>query len=250
MRVKKQKPQRGAGMEGWVARWYARTRRNDIEDFRHQAQAVAARLHTGSSVLEVAPGPGLFAVELAKLGDFGITGLDISRTFVEIAKENARNTGLKIDFRFGNASSLPFPREFFDFIYCAAAFKNFAEPIKALDEMHRVLRPRGEAVVVDLRKDVPLDELETYLKQSGRSRFDAWLTNWIFRRMLIKRAYTREQFLRMAEQSCFGACQITASAIGYEVRFRKPPRSSPPPPDSGTVQAELPPAGSSASHQA
>ena len=250
MRATKQKPQRGAGMEGWVARWYARTRRNDMEDFRRQARAVAARLHTGSSVLEVAPGPGFFAVELAKLGDFGITGLDISRTFVEIAKENARNAGVKIDFRFGNASSLPFPREFFDFIYCAAAFKNFAAPVKALDEMHRVLRPRGEALVVDLRKDVPLDELETYLKQSGRSRFDAWLTNWIFRRMLIKRAYTREQFLRMAEQSCFGACQITASAIGYEVRFRKPPRSSPPPPDSDTVPAELPPAGSSASHQA
>ena len=250
MRVKKQKPQRGAGMEGWVARWYARTRRNDMEDFRHQAQAVAARLHTGSSVLEVAPGPGLFAVELAKLGDFGLTGLDISRTFVEIAKENARNAGVKIDFRVGNASSLPFPDEFFDFIYCAAAFKNFAAPVKALDEMHRVLRPRGEALVVDLRKDVPLGELETYLKQSGRSRFDAWLTNWIFRRMLIKRAYTREQFLRMAEQSCFGACQITASAIGYEVRFRKPPRSSPPPPDSGTVPAGLPPAGSSASDQA
>ena len=250
MRVKKQKPQRGAGMEGWVARWYARTRRNDMEDFRHQAQAVAARLRAGSSVLEVAPGPGFFAVELAKLGDFGITGLDISRTFVEIAKENARNAGVKIDFRVGNASSLPFPDEFFDFIYCAAAFKNFAEPIKALDEMHRVLRPRGEAVVVDLRKDVPLDELETYLKQSGRSRFDAWLTNWIFRRMLIKRAYTREEFLGMAEQSCFGACQITASAIGYEVRFRKPPRSSPPPPDSGTVPAGLPPAGSSASDQA
>jgi len=250
MRVKKQKPQRGAGMEGWVARWYARTRRNDMEDFRRQAQAVAARLPTGSSVLEVAPGPGLFAVELAKLGDFGITGLDISRTFVEIAKENARNAGVKIDFRIGNASSLPFPGEFFDFIYCAAAFKNFAAPVKALDEMHRVLRPRGEALVVDLRKDVPLEEIETYLKQSGRSRFDAWLTNWIFRCMLIKRAYTREQFLRMAEQSCFGACQITASAIGYEVRFRKPPRSSPPPTDSGTLRAELPPAGSSASHQA
>jgi ubiquinone/menaquinone biosynthesis C-methylase UbiE len=208
-----------------------------MEDFRHQAQAVAARLPAGSSVLEVAPGPGFFAVELAKLGDFGITGLDISRTFVELAKENARNAGVKIDFRFGNASSLPFPREFFDFIYCAAAFKNFAEPVKALDEMHRVLRPRGEALVVDLRKDVPLDELETYLKQSGRSRFDAWLTNWIFRRMLIKRAYTREQFLRMAEQSSFGACQITVSAIGFEVRFRKPPSSSPPP-DDGTVPVE------------
>ena len=77
-------------MEGGIARWYARTRRKDMEDFRREAQAAAARLRSGSEVVEVAPGPGYFAVELAKLGDFKITGLDISHTFVEIAKENAR----------------------------------------------------------------------------------------------------------------------------------------------------------------
>ena len=211
-------------MEGWVARWYTRTRRNDMDDFRRQAQAVAEQLRAGSQVLEVAPGPGFFAIELAKLGDFRITGLDISRTFVEIAQENARNAGVKIDFRFGNAASLPFPRDSFDFLYCAAAFKNFSEPVKALDEMHRVLRPRGQALVADLRKDVSLEELDTYLQQSGRRRLDLWLTKWIFRSMLIKRAYTKEQFLNMAEQSRFGACQIRVSPIGYEVRFSKPPQ--------------------------
>jgi ubiquinone/menaquinone biosynthesis C-methylase UbiE len=102
-------------MEGWVACWYTRTRRNDMDDFRRQAQVVAEQLRTGSNVLEVAPGPGFFAIELAKLGDFRNTGLDISRTFVEIAQENARNAGVRIDFRFGNASSLPFPRDSFDF---------------------------------------------------------------------------------------------------------------------------------------
>ena len=223
MRSKNQKPHKGAGMEGWVARWYTRTRRNDMDDFRRQAQAVAAQLRSGSNVLEVAPGPGFFAIELAKLGDFRITGLDISRTFVEIAEENAQVAGVKIDFRFGNASSLPFPRDSFDFLYCAAAFKNFSEPVKALDEMYRVLRPQGGALIVDLRKDISLEELDTYLKQSGRSRFDAWLTKWIFRRMLIKRAYTSEQFLDMAEQSRFGACQIGASSVSYEVRFSKSP---------------------------
>jgi ubiquinone/menaquinone biosynthesis C-methylase UbiE len=184
---------------------------------------VAEQLRTGSNVLEVAPGPGFFAIELSKLGDFRITGLDISRTFVEIAQENARNAGVKIEFRFGNAASLPFPRDSFDFLYCAAAFKNFREPVKALDEMHRVLRPRGQALVADLRKDVSLKELDTYLQQSGRGRLDLWLTKWIFRSMLIERAYTRDQFLHMAEQSRFGSCQITASAIGYELRFAKPP---------------------------
>src|SRR5215469_13147315 len=221
MRATKQKPQRGAGMEGSVARWYARTRRNDMEEFRRQAQAVAARLRTGASVLEVAPGPGFFAVELAKLGDFGITGLDISRTFVEIAKENARNAGAKIDFRFGNASSLPFPGGFFDFIYCAAAFKNFAEPVKALDEMHRVLRPLGEALVADLSKDASPDEIDAYVEKSGRNWFDAWMTKWTFRHVLLKRAYTKDEFRRMAAESHFGGCQICTGPIGFEVRFTK-----------------------------
>jgi hypothetical protein len=39
--------------------------------------------------------------------------------------------------------------------------------------MHRVLRPGGAVVVVDLCKDASLDEIDTYVKRSGRSRIDA-----------------------------------------------------------------------------
>jgi 2-polyprenyl-3-methyl-5-hydroxy-6-metoxy-1,4-benzoquinol methylase len=96
-----QKVWKGKGMEGTVARWYARTRRNDMLDFRRDAKAVAECLSIGCHVLEVAPGPGFFAVELAKLGDFKITGLDISRTLVEIATENARKRGCEDRIPFG-----------------------------------------------------------------------------------------------------------------------------------------------------
>jgi ubiquinone/menaquinone biosynthesis C-methylase UbiE len=217
-----QKAWKGKGMEGTVARWYARTRRNDMLDFRRDAKAVAECLRIGCHVLEVAPGPGFFAVELAKLGDFKITGLDVSQTLVEIATENARNAGVKIDFRLGNASAMPFAGESFDFIYCSAAFKNFSEPVKALDEMYRVLRPGGEAAVVDLCKDASFDEIDTYIKQSGRSRIDAWMTKWTFRHVLLKRAYTKDEFVRMAAQSRFGICQINVAPIGFEVRLTKP----------------------------
>lgn len=217
---------RGAGMEGWVARWYTRTRRHDMEDFRRQAGKIAQHLPAGCDVLEVAPGPGFFAIELAKLGDFHITAIDVSHTFIHIASRNAADAGVKVDFRLGSASTMPFADASFDFVYCFAAFKNFAEPIEAINQMHRVLRPGGQAIIGDLCKDASIDQINAYLLHSGRNRFDAWLTRWIFRHMLIKRAYTREQFLDMARQSRFGDCQVDPADLGIEVHFSKPAESA------------------------
>ena len=226
MEAIQQKPWKGIGMNGWVARWYTRTRQNDMEDFRRAAKTVAARLRRGSRVLEVAPGPGFFAIELSKLGDFQITGLDISRTFVEIATRNARNAVVNVDFRWGNASAMPFADASFDFVYCSAAFKNFSEPIRALNEIHRILRPAGEALVADLSKDASVDEIDEYVKRSGRSGLDAWMTRWTFRHVLLKRAYTRNDFVRMAKESSFGKADIRSCDLGLEVWLTKAAHSA------------------------
>jgi len=174
--------------------------------------------------LEVAPGPGFFAIEPSNRGDFKITGLDISHALIEIAKDNARDAGVTIDVGLGNASAMPFADERFDFVYCSAAFKNFADPAKALDEMHRALRPGGEALIVDLRMVASIEEIESHVQQSGRGPIDAWMTTWVFRLMLVKRAYTREEFIRMAEQSRFGRCETKVVPIALEVRLAKPAR--------------------------
>lgn len=134
------KPERGLGMEGFIAKWYAGLTKTSLDDFRSLAHQIAKQLPPDASVLEVAPGPGYFAIELAKLGNYRITGLDISATFVDIARKNAAQAQVEVDFQRGNASIMPpFKRESFDFLLCRAAFKNFAAPLGALREMHRVL---------------------------------------------------------------------------------------------------------------
>src|SRR5437868_7426938 len=87
---KRQKGYKGMAMEGIVARWYTRIRRSgsQIEDWRKQAAHLTGGLPDGADVLEVAPGPGYFAIEMARLDRLHVTGLDISHTFVEIAREN------------------------------------------------------------------------------------------------------------------------------------------------------------------
>ena len=101
-------------MEGLVARWYSSNTGKNIEEFKKAAQDTAHRVPSGNDVLEVAPGPGFLAIELAKLGSYRIVGLDISKSFVRIATENATNAGVEVTFREGNASSMPFESNSFD----------------------------------------------------------------------------------------------------------------------------------------
>jgi len=215
------KPYKGWGMEGAVARWYAELTQKSMERFRDLARRTAEQIAPQNNVLEVAPGPGYFAIELAKLGDYKITGLDISKTFVEIARGNAEKAGVRVDFRRGNASSMPFAKETFDFAVCSAAFKNFSEPKRALEEMYRVLKPGGRALIVDLRKDASRESINEAVEEMGLSAANRVITKMTFRFMLLKRAYTRKGFEELVAQTEFRGVEIRENLIGLEVLLKK-----------------------------
>ncbi len=178
---------KGVGMEGGIARWYARNTGKNIEEFRTEARSLADRLAPGSSVLEVAPGPGYLAIELAKLGAFRVVGLDISKTFVAIASANAKNAGAAVEFVHGNAADMPFGAESFDLIVCRAAFKNFVEPLQAIREVYRVLKPGGTAVIFDLRPDASPAGIRAEVDQMNLGWLNSVMTRFILR-MLTRRA--------------------------------------------------------------
>src|ERR1700758_317412 len=213
---------RGIGMEGAVARWYDRSTRKDMKRFR----ALAARLRTvppqGGDMLEVAPGPGYLAIEMAKAGAYRVTGLDVSRTMVELARRNAAEAEVQVDFRQGNASAMPFADDSFDLVTCSAAFKNFSEPHKALEEMYRVLRPGSTALVIDLHRDVPMSEIRKYFSGMGLGAVERWMTVATFRFMLLKRAYTRAEFEQLLADIPFREKEIRIDdGVGLEVWLRK-----------------------------
>ena len=75
VKVRSQMRFKGPEMEGVVARWYAKLRRSEtqIEEYRKQAAQLTEGLAPGAKVLEVAPGPGYLAIEMARLGGVQVT---------------------------------------------------------------------------------------------------------------------------------------------------------------------------------
>jgi len=224
MQANVDKGYKGMGMEGRVAHWYARNTARDLPDFAALAQRVSAPLAAGSRVLEVAPGPGYLAIEIARRGRYQVVGLDVSRTFVDIAARNARAAHVDVDFRQGNASAMPFPDNTFDLIVCRAAFKNFSQPVAAMNEMYRVLDPGGRALIVDLRKDASLEDINAYIRHADLGWANSIIYKATFRYLLLPRAYSKQQFADMAAESAFAGAHVDASGLGFEVTLQKEAR--------------------------
>ncbi|HUI87983.1 MAG TPA: class I SAM-dependent methyltransferase [Anaerolineales bacterium] len=205
-------------MVGAQARRYDQNSREyRMGEIKNEAKEVAQHIRRGDSVLEVAPGPGYLSIELAKLGQYKITGMDISRDLVEIAARNAKEAGVEIDFRQGNASAMPFDENAFHFIVCVLAFKNFKEPLKALQEMHRVLKPGGAALIMDLNREASMQVTKSVAENMGLKGFMAYLAGAIQR----QGAYSRTDLETLIAQTKFKQFSIRDTDVGFSIYLNK-----------------------------
>ncbi len=215
---------RDLGISGRNARWYDKnTRTYRMDEMRGYASESAAQLAEGADVLEVAPGPGYLAIALAGLGHYRISGLEISHDFVSIARRNAAEVGVDIDFQQGSVAAMPFADATFDFIICTAAFKNFHEPDKALAEMHRVLKPGGTARIVDMDRNASNAEFDELVRQMGVRGGEALFMKLAFKHFLRRGAYTRDEFETLFGRSPFDDVSIRKRGTGFSIELRKAP---------------------------
>lgn len=220
-RIKERRTKIVPEMAGRQARWYARQRgtASQLAIVRARAAELADALSAGADVLEVAPGPGYLSVELARRG-CRVSAVDISRTFVEIVAENAHAAGVAVDVRHGDVADLPFPAGSFDAVVCQAAFKNFTQPIRALNELYRVLRPGGTAFVDDMRADSTRADIAHEVAGMNLSPLNARWTRMALG-WLRRRAYTTSSFTALAARSAFRTATIEPDGIGLRITLTR-----------------------------
>jgi ubiquinone/menaquinone biosynthesis C-methylase UbiE len=187
-----QRPVPTTKIKGAAAKWYVALTEELLGDFKALARRIATKIPADARVLEVASGPGNFAIELAKLGDYQIAGLDISAPSVETARANAAATGVQVDFRRGDAATMPFADETFDFLICRATLNAFDDSQRALEEMHRVLKPAGRALIFDRRSNASSASIQQAVNE-GLDVVNGIAAKLPFSFMLLKRAYTKTE---------------------------------------------------------
>jgi ubiquinone/menaquinone biosynthesis C-methylase UbiE len=129
--------------------------------FEHIAADIAAVAPSGARLLEVGCGPGRLSILLARRYGFDVTGLDLDPAMIERARANAERAGNgeggRPSFLIADVSSLALPDASFDVIVSTLSMHHWTDPTAGLDEIGRVLRPNGRALVWDFRAGpVPL----------------------------------------------------------------------------------------------
>ena len=102
-------------------------------------------IETGARVLDVACGTGIVArLAAGRVGEEGrVVGLDLNQAMLDVADR----FGSGIEWRQGDAASLPFADDSFDIVFCQAALMFFPDPLAALREMARVVDPKGTVAI-------------------------------------------------------------------------------------------------------
>jgi len=105
----------------------------------------------GDAVLDCATGTGDLAIEFKKkVGQEGeVTGTDFCAPMIEHAPEKAQSEGLNITFEVADVMNLPYENNQFDIASIAFGIRNVDEPVTALREMARVVKPDGTVVILE-----------------------------------------------------------------------------------------------------
>lgn len=113
----------------------------NVDLWRHTLEELIGRNGKGR-VLDVGTGTGFLANMTAELG-YSAVGIDFSEGMLEIGRTNSAKRGTNVDFVMGDGEALPFDDNTFDVVVNSRVLWLLLDPVKAMKEWKRVLKPGG-----------------------------------------------------------------------------------------------------------
>jgi len=148
-----------------------------FQRYYERLAADIARYCSAGRLLDIGTGPGWLLVKLhQRAPELKMVGIDASPAMVGKARENVIAAGLSdvITVTEGNAGRIPFADDSFDIVVSTGSIHHWKEPVPALNEVYRVLKPCAYALMYDLVSDTPAPALREMAQEFGRLR------TWMF----------------------------------------------------------------------
>lgn len=162
-------------------------------------------------VLDIGTGTGL---QLRAIHDrqpsAELFGLDLSAPAIEVARIALAD--LDVDLRVGSIAAAPFEDEFFDVATCNASMAYWEDPQGCFDEIHRILKPGGEALLFEPHRDIDVDAALAQIRENMRDKspLRRWgavqLNKFGLRRgsRIGMNLFSRQELVDLARSSSFG----------------------------------------------
>lgn len=112
--------------------------------------------HPKGIMVDVGCGPAYLVAVIAKsFPHLPIIGVDIAEEMMQVATHNLSSLGFneQVEFRQGDVQALPFEDNAVDFVVSTLSLHHWQDPKRALQEIYRVLKPEGQFLIFDLRRD-------------------------------------------------------------------------------------------------
>ena len=153
---------------------------NIDKTWRRKAAKAVAKQHP-KTILDLATGTADLAIALAKRNPQAkIIGVDISEKMLEIGKVKIAKQGLEnqVKLCFGDAAVLPFEDNSFDAVTVGFGVRNFEDLDKGLSEISRVLKPDGQAVILEfsLPEKFPFKQVYKLYFKHMLPRIGGWVS--------------------------------------------------------------------------
>lgn len=170
----------------------------------------------GGDVLEVGPGPGYVGLELAKkLHPSSLTGCEISPAMLRFAEKNAAEYAIPARYVLGNCMEMPFEDESFDTVISNGSLHEWENPIRAFNEIYRVLRSGGRYCITDLRRDVNrLKKAMVYLSTQPKEMRPGLIAS-------LNAAYTVSEITELLRHSDLHGATVTSDFFGLCIAGEK-----------------------------
>lgn len=118
-----------------------------FDKLRYLPEVADFAAYQGKRLLEVGCGVGLDLREFAQQGS-QVTGVDLAESAIQLATQNFTHHEVHGDLRVMNGERLEFEDDSFDAVYAHGVLQYTADPRRMLAEIHRVLRPGGDALLM------------------------------------------------------------------------------------------------------